>query len=643
LKEFIKSDIISFMDTRSKRIILVITDSILVIASLFISLFITFYLDRGQIPEQYKDYSLFFTFVVMKVATFYFLGLYNRIWRYASVDDLVNIFKSIVASSFIIITYIYFLQGKFPRSVMALDMFITFFLIGTSRLFLRWRYEYLYMRKKPMADNIRSIFVYGAGDAGEMIIREMLKHPELGYRPVGIIDDDRDKRNMKIHNLPVLGGRDRLLELVAEYGVGEIVIAIPSATGVEMKPIIDACAEAKVKVKTVPGVYELIDENVYISQIRDVKIEDLLGRDQVDLNIHEIKNHISGKSILITGSGGSIGSQIAREVIRFNPKKLYLLGRGEHSVYLIDNELSLEFPDVLKEVIIADIQDRAKIADVFSKHQIDIVFHAAAYKHVPLMEAHAGEAVKNNVLGTKNVADAAQAHNVSTFVMISTDKAVNPTSVMGATKRVAEMYIQSMAAGSHTRFVAVRFGNVLGSRGSVIPLFRKQIESGGPLTVTHPEITRYFMTIPEAAKLVVQASVMAKGGEIFILDMGNPVKIADLAKDLIRLSGFSPDVDIKIRYTGLRPGEKLYEELLTAEEGTRRTVHKKIFVAKKQEINAGMLEKEIASLERFARDNNQFQIKKKLIQITGSYKPEILERRKTARNGDDKIIKLKPA
>ena len=631
------------MDTRSKRIILVITDSILVIASLFISLFITFYLDRGQIPEQYKDYSLFFTFVVMKVATFYFLGLYNRIWRYASVDDLVNIFKSIVASSFIIITYIYFLQGKFPRSVMALDMFITFFLIGTSRLFLRWRYEYLYMRKKPMADNIRSIFVYGAGDAGEMIIREMLKHPELGYRPVGIIDDDRDKRNMKIHNLPVLGGRDRLLELVAEYGVGEIVIAIPSATGVEMKPIIDACAEAKVKVKTVPGVYELIDENVYISQIRDVKIEDLLGRDQVDLNIHEIKNHISGKSILITGSGGSIGSQIAREVIRFNPKKLYLLGRGEHSVYLIDNELSLEFPDVLKEVIIADIQDRAKIADVFSKHQIDIVFHAAAYKHVPLMEAHAGEAVKNNVLGTKNVADAAQAHNVSTFVMISTDKAVNPTSVMGATKRVAEMYIQSMAAGSHTRFVAVRFGNVLGSRGSVIPLFRKQIESGGPLTVTHPEITRYFMTIPEAAKLVVQASVMAKGGEIFILDMGNPVKIADLAKDLIRLSGFSPDVDIKIRYTGLRPGEKLYEELLTAEEGTRRTVHKKIFVAKKQEINAGMLEKEIASLERFARDNNQFQIKKKLIQITGSYKPEILERRKTARNGDDKIIKLKPA
>ena len=628
------------MDTKSKRIILVITDSLLVIASLLISLFITFYLDRGQIPAQYSEYSLFATFAVIKVTTFYFMGLYNRIWRYASVDDLVNIFKSIIASSFIIITYIYFLQGRFPRSVMALDMFITFFLIGFSRLVLRWRYEYLYMRKRPPAETSKTIFIYGAGDAGEMIIREMLKHPELGYKPVGIIDDDRDKKGMKIHNVPVLGDRNALVELASDYSVTEIIIAIPSATGADMKPIIAACSDAKIGVKTVPGVYELIDENVYLSQIRDVKIEDLLGREQVDLNIHEIKNHIQGKSILITGAGGSIGSQIVREIIRFKPGKLYLVGRGEHSVYLINNELNIDYPGVTREVIIADIQDREKIEDIFSKRRIDVVFHAAAYKHVPLMEAHADEAVKNNILGTKNVADAAAKHKVSTFVMISTDKAVNPTSVMGATKRVAEMYIQSKAHDSNTKFVAVRFGNVLGSRGSVIPLFKKQIEAGGPVTVTHPDITRYFMTIPEAAKLVVQASVMARGGEIFILDMGNPVKIADLARDLIRLSGFEPDRGIQIKYTGLRPGEKLYEELLTAEEGTMRTVHKKIFVAKKQEINAAALEKEISAIERFARDNNPFQIKKKLIQITGSYKPEILERRMKNRGENEKIVRL---
>lgn len=626
------------MDTKKKRIILVISDSLAVISSLFISLFITVYLDRGMIllPARYSEYSLFATFVIVKVSTFYFMGLYNRIWRYASVDDLINIFKSIIASSFIIITYIYFIQASFPRSVMALDMFITFFLVGFSRLLLRWRYEYLYMRRRPAAETVKTIFIYGAGDAGEMIIREMLKHPELGYKPVGIIDDDRDKKGMKMHNLTVLGGRESLTELAADYGVTEIIIAIPSATGADMKPIIAACSDAKIGVKTVPGVYELIDENVYLSQIRDVKIEDLLGREQVDLNIHEIKNHIQGKSILITGAGGSIGSQIAREVIKFKPEKIYLIGRGEHSVYLIDNELNIDYPGVMREVIIADIQDRAKIENVFSKRHIDVVFHAAAYKHVPLMELHADEAVKNNIIGTKNVADAASKFNVSTFVMISTDKAVNPTSVMGASKRVAEMYVQSKAHTSSTKFVAVRFGNVLGSRGSVIPLFKKQIEAGGPVTVTHPEITRYFMTIPEAAKLVVQASVMAKGGEIFILDMGRPVKIADLARDLIRLSGFEPESDIAIKYTGLRPGEKLYEELLTAEEGTMRTVHRKIFIARKQEINADILEKEISALERFARDNNPFQIKKKLIQITGSYKPEVLERRKKNRVNTDK-------
>jgi len=635
------------MDTRKKRIILAVLDSILVASSLLVSLFITFYLDRGMIPPQYSEYSLFATFIFIKISTFYFLGMYNRIWRYASISDLINIFKSIVASSLIIITYIYFLQGRLPRSVMALDMCITFFLIGTSRLLFRMRYEYF--QKKTSADSLKKVFIFGAGDAGDMIIREMLKHPELGYRPVGILDDDRDKRNMKIHNLPVLGGRDNLDSLVLEYGIEEIVIAIPSATGEEMKRIIAACNGANIKIKTVPGVYELIDEDVYVSQIRDVKIEDLLGREQVDLDIHEIKSRLSSKSILVTGAGGSIGSQLAREIARFKPKKLYLLGRGEYSVFNLSNEFNAEFPDIKAEFIITDVQDRTKLEDIFSKRKIDMVFHAAAHKHVPLMENNPDEAVKNNVGGTKNLADMAEKYGASTFVLISTDKAVNPTSVMGATKRVAEMYIQSKASVSKTKFVAVRFGNVLGSRGSVIPIFKKQIEAGGPITVTHPEITRYFMTIPEAAKLVLQASVMAAGGEIFILDMGKPVKIVDLASDLIRLSGLEPGVDITIEFTGLRPGEKLYEELLTAEEGTRRTVHKKIFVARKQEINTDILERGIQALERYAKGNNPYRIKETLISIVGSYKPEVLERRKKTRKegetgnkkSEDRVIKFR--
>lgn len=615
------------MDTRQKRLILVFTDSLLIILSLIISFLIQF----GQMPSMYIDsyYSIFIIFGLIKLSTFYFSGLYNRIWRYASISDLFNIFKAIVISSFVIITYIYFLQHKFPRSVMAMDMFITFFLIGTSRLVLRLRYEYL-QRKEYNAVQ-KKILIFGAGDAGDMIIREMIKHPELGYQPVGILDDDKDKKNMKIHNLKVLGGKENIEDVISESGAEEIIIAIPSATGPQIKSIIDACTNASVKFKTVPGVYDLIDENVYVSQIRDVKIEDLLGRDEVDLNIHEIKNYIEDKTILITGAGGSIGSQIAREVARFKPKKLILLGRGEYSIYKLGNEFAEKFSSQNRELIITDVTDRLKIFDIFSKRKIDIVFHAAAHKHVPLMESHPDEAVKNNILGTKNVADAADKYGVKTFVLISTDKAVNPTSVMGATKRVAEMIIQAKTNVSKTKFVAVRFGNVLGSRGSVIPLFKKQIEQGGPVTVTHPEMTRYFMTIPEAAKLVIQASAMANGGEIFILDMGAPVKIYDLARDIIKLSGFEPDIDIKIEFTGLRPGEKLYEEILTAEEGTKKTYHKKIYTAKKQEINIELVENAVTEFERLARINNPVKIKEKLIVATGTYKPEILDRRKTPR------------
>jgi len=632
------------MDTRNKRLILIVADSILILFSLLISFYIQF---DGQIPLMYIDryYSVFWIFLFIKLTTFYILGLYNRIWRYASISDLLNIFKANLVSSLVIITYIYFLQGRFPRSVMTLDMFMTFFLIGSSRLALRLRHEYL--QKRAFNDNLKKIFVFGAGDAGEMIIREMQKHPELGYMPVGLLDDDPDKLRMKIHNIPVLGGRNDVANIASEYGVTEVVIAIPTASGAQIKEIIGSCDNESIKFRTVPGVYELFDDNVYVSQIRDVKIEDLLGREEVDLNIHEIRNHIHGKTVLITGAGGSIGSQLSREIANFKPRKIVLLGRGEFSIYNLDQEFSTSYPDVIREVIISDVQDRDKIFDIFSKRKIDMVFHAAAHKHVPLMEDNPDEAVKNNIMGTKNVADAAEKNGVSTFVMVSTDKAVYPTSVMGATKRVAEMIIQSKSAISRTKFVAVRFGNVLGSRGSVIPLFKKQIEAGGPVTVTHPDMTRYFMTIPEAAKLVIQASLMAAGGEIFILDMGQPVKIIDLARDVIKLSGFEPDVDIKIQFTGLRKGEKLFEELLTAEEGTRRTSHKKIFVAKKQDINADRLDNELVALERLVKINNSLKIKEKLIQITGTYKPPLLERRKTPRNtkkaaSDDKVIRFNP-
>lgn len=631
------------MDTRKKRLILIATDSVLILFSLLISFYIQF---DGQIPAMYIDryYSVFWIFLLIKIITFYLLGLYNRIWRYASIPDLLNIFKANLISSLIVITYIYFLKGRFPRSVMTLDMFMTFFLIGSSRLALRLRHEYI--QKRAFNDNLKKIFIYGAGDAGEMIIREMQKHPELGYVPVGLLDDDPDKLRMKIHGIPVLGGRNEAAALAGEYGVSEVVIAIPTASGSQIKQIIGACDDESIKFRTVPGVYELFDDNVYVSQIRDVKIEDLLGRDEVDLDINEIRNHIFGKTVMITGAGGSIGSQLSREIANFKPRKIVLLGRGEYSIYNLDQEFSSNYPDVVREVIISDVQDRDKIIDIFSKRKIDMVFHAAAHKHVPLMEDNPDEAVKNNVFGTRNVAEAAEKFGVSTFVMISTDKAVYPTSVMGATKRVAEMIIQAKSSVSRTKFVAVRFGNVLGSRGSVIPLFKKQIEAGGPVTVTHPDITRYFMTIPEAAKLVIQASAMAAGGEIFILDMGKPVKIVDLARDVIKLSGFEPDVDIKIQFTGLRKGEKLFEELLTAEEGTRRTVHKKIFVAKKQEIKIGRLETELTALERLVKINNPLKIKEKLIQITGTYKPPLLERRKTPRDvkkaaSSDKVIRFK--
>ena len=371
---------------------------------------------------------------------------------------------------------------------------------------------------------------------------------------------------------------------------------MPSVKGKEIKAIISICKETNCKLTILPGLYEIIEGKVSISQLRPVDIEDLLGRDPVKLDTTAVKEYLAGKIVLITGAGGSIGSEIVRQVAKMQPKKLLLLGKGENSIYEITQELKINCPEVKTVPIIADIRDKERIKAIMDYFKPQVVFHAAAHKHVPLMEYQPAEAVRNNILGTKVVADEAAAHNVETFVMISTDKAVNPTSVMGCTKRVAEMYVQSMNKNSGTRFVAVRFGNVLGSRGSVIPLFKKQIAKGGPVTVTHPDMKRYFMTIPEASQLVLQAGAMAKGGEVFVLDMGEPVRIYDLAKDLITLSGLIPDKDIEIKITGLRPGEKLFEELLSAEDGTEKTTHKKIFTARIKEIDKTGLDKEISKI-----------------------------------------------
>ena len=440
------------------------------------------------------------------------------------------------------------------------------------------------------------VLIVGAGDAGAMLLREIERYHIANRQVVGFIDDDKNKTGKILLGVKVLGTRNELVKIASEKGIDEIIIAMPSVKGKEIKAIISICKETNCKLTILPGLYEIIEGKVSISQLRPVDIEDLLGRDPVKLDTTAVKEYLAGKIVLITGAGGSIGSEIVRQVAKMQPKKLLLLGKGENSIYEITQELKINCPEVKTVPIIADIRDKERIKAIMDYFKPQVVFHAAAHKHVPLMEYQPAEAVRNNILGTKVVADEAAAHNVETFVMISTDKAVNPTSVMGCTKRVAEMYVQSMNKNSGTRFVAVRFGNVLGSRGSVIPLFKKQIAKGGPVTVTHPDMKRYFMTIPEASQLVLQAGAMAKGGEVFVLDMGEPVRIYDLAKDLITLSGLIPDKDIEIKITGLRPGEKLFEELLSAEDGTEKTTHKKIFTARIKEIDKAGLDKEISKI-----------------------------------------------
>lgn len=527
--------------------------------------------------------------VLVKPPVYYAFGLYRRYWRYASVNELLLILGASVVSTGILSLLVFvgvLLPDRwfigFPRSVLIIDWLLGLLFVGGVRFGVRFLGEMGFFkadnRKATLNKTHQRVLIAGAGDAGAMIAREMQNNPHIGMEPVGYVDDNASKVGMHIRGLPVLGRRESIPGLVRQFKIDQVLIAMPTASGPAIRAIKEICESVPVAFKTIPGIYELLDGTVQINQIRDVQIEDLLRREPVRI-MDDDAPYLRGKVVLITGAGGSIGSELCRQVAYRRPQHLVLLGHGENSIYLIHQELQGLFPDLKITPVIADVRDKARIIQIFQAHHPQVVFHAAAHKHVPMMEWNLGEAVTNNVLGTRTVLEVSEQSGVERFVLISTDKAVSPSNIMGATKRIAELLVQNTVRRTGYNYVAVRFGNVLGSRGSVVPLFKQQIAAGGPVTITHPDMERYFMTIPEAVYLVLQAAALGRGGELFVLDMGEPVKIVDLARDLITLSGLQPGVDIEIRFTGIRPGEKIQERLFREEENYETTQHEKVFVA----------------------------------------------------------------
>jgi FlaA1/EpsC-like NDP-sugar epimerase len=592
---------------------LIVYDIFFLIISLYFALLLRF---DFSIPPEYMIF-LKLSIIPVVVITLIFnkiFNLYNSIWKYASVEELVSIVYSVSLANLIFIIYSYLINYKFlenryyrfPYTVHIIFWILSVLALGGIRFIYRLSED---SKGEYKSSKDKRLLIVGAGDASAMLIREIKKHKNFNYNIIGLIDDDRSKKKKLINGIKVLGGRDQIQRIFREANIEEIIIAMPSADIKTKRKIINICKTTKCKLKTLPGIYEMIDGNVSISKLRDVNIEDLLGREEVKLNNENINRYIKGKVILVTGGGGSIGSELCRQIARFEPKLLLIFDIYENNVYDVQMELNYKYPKLNKKIIIGSIRDEDRLTDIFEKYRPQVVFHAAAHKHVPLMENNPAEAVKNNIIGTYNVLKCCNKFNVEKFVQISTDKAVNPTNVMGASKRFCEIMVQAFDEASKTEYVAVRFGNVLGSNGSVIPLFKKQIAHGGPVTVTHPEINRFFMTIPEAAQLVIQAGAIAHGGEIFVLDMGKPVKIVDLAKDLITLSGYEPGVDIKIKYTGLRPGEKLYEELLMNEVALTSTEHDKIFVEKPNKIDINFVEKSIEDFKKVVNGDKEQIIK----------------------------------
>ena len=576
--------------------------------------------------------------VTLKIFILYFFDLYRGMWRYTSLADLFNIIKASTLSTLVIISVILFKTRfiGFSRSVFVIDWCFTILFISGYRLFIRLYFEQVsgnkfsfshltefisfFNKKQP---GCKRLVIIGAGDCGEKIYREIRDNARLQYNVIGYLDDDSDKIGKKIHGIPVLGSTCDINEVIKKVKADEALIAIPSASSQQMREIVEYCKASGINFKTIPGMGELIDGKVTINAIRNVAYRDLLGREIIKLDEERIGAYLQGQRVLVTGAGGSIGAELCRQICRFRPESLILFERAETPLYEVELELKQNFPGINVVPLLADVQDKQQINKAFEKYAPQTVFHAAAYKHVPMLEIQPWKVVTNNIMGTSNLVEITNKYKVERFVFVSTDKAVRPANVMGASKRVAEMMVQSQngCGLSRTRFMIVRFGNVVGSAGSVVPLFRKQIEKGGPVTVTHPEVTRYFMTIPEAGQLILQACAMGSGGEIFILKMGTPIKIIDMARDLIRLSGFEPDVDIKIEYIGLRAGEKLNEELITEGEGIIPTSHEKIMVLKGLECNLQILDGNINELGRLAEDQNEEKIKAKLHEIVPEYIP----------------------
>lgn len=604
-----------------RRLFLLLLDAIFINSAAFLSLVLRFDFRISQVPTVYAEAVLSYALIntLVTILIFALFRLYNSLWKYAGIDELSNIlFACICAGAVQLVVMHYILEIHVPRSYYPLSTLFLILFISMGRFF----YRYIRRLSRRNFGTVKErIMIIGAGEAGSSIIREITGSMYINGSVICAIDDNKDKLGSYIQGIKVVGNRDSILENVDKYEITSIIIAMPSSSKKTIREILDICKQTNCKLKILPGMYQLINEEVSVTELRDVEIEDLLGRDPVKINLDEVMNYVKDKVILVTGGGGSIGSELCRQLAEHKPKQLIILDIYENNAYFIEQELKNTHPELNLTVLIASVRNTKRIHKIMEQYRPDIVYHAAAHKHVPLMEESPNEAIKNNVGGTYKMALTSHMYGVKKFILISSDKAVNPTNVMGASKRICELIIQAFDKKSDTEFVAVRFGNVLGSNGSVIPLFKEQIQRGGPVTVTHPDIIRYFMTIPEAVSLVLQAGAYAKGGEIFILDMGEPVRIADLAQNLIRLSGYEPGRDIEIEYTGLRPGEKLYEELLMEDEGLSSTNNKLIFIGKQIDINADEFLKKVLELDNAAKEEVD-DIRERLMDIVPTYHPE---------------------
>ena len=607
-----------------QRIIaLVIMDIMSILLVSFAALYIRYDFSFQDIDPLFFKHceNLLIPNIIGTLIFFVIWKLYRSVWRYASANELVNIVGATACASLAQFVYCKFTDNRMPRSYSVLY----FFLLTLAICCIRFGYRILRLiNNKRMnllgKEHCVNVMIIGAGAGGDMILKEIENSRYLSMRAKCIIDDQPGCHGKLMRGVPIVGGRESILDAVGRYSIDEIIFAIPSASVQTRKEILDICKESGCKLRTIPGTYQLINGDVSVSSLKEVEIEDLLGREPIRINTEEVLEHVGGKVVLVTGGGGSIGSELCRQLAAHHPKQLIILDIYENNAYDIQQELIRKYPELDLVVLIASVRNKERIDNIFETYRPNIVYHAAAHKHVPLMEDSPHEAIKNNVFGTYKVAQAADRYGVDKFVLISTDKAVNPTNIMGASKRLCEMLIQSMNRNSRTNYVAVRFGNVLGSNGSVIPLFKKQIVEGGPVTVTHPDIIRYFMTIPEAVSLVLQAGAYARGGEIFVLDMGEPVKILDLATNLIKLSGYRVGEDIQIVFTGLRPGEKMYEELLMNEEGLKETANKMIFIGKPIEFDEEVFRSQLVELEREAMDETS-DIRAAVEKIVTTYHP----------------------